>query len=212
VGQAQRASSQGCCIGHPTSWRRVPTQISVNPSPAHVAGRHHAPSGAAGPTAEQRSTPVHVGADKHHHGGREPLAQAGTLGLGGRSFKPLIASCQVHSWHLARSVVLPTIIRGTGSVHKNRRYQRGVPLVSGRATFQRVHVTVAPEAAKVEFASRLILALTIQNASSMVTRFHIDVADVPQRAGGLVIKPNSRKRAPTTSHVSTTCVLLIGAM
>jgi hypothetical protein len=62
VGQAQRASSQGCCIGHPFSWRRVPTQISVNPSRAHVAGRHHTPSGAAGPTAEQRSTPVHVGA------------------------------------------------------------------------------------------------------------------------------------------------------
>jgi hypothetical protein len=46
-----------------------------------------------------------------------------------------------------------------------------------------VHVTVTPEAAKVELAGRLILALTIQNASSMVTRFRIDLASVPQGRG-----------------------------
>jgi hypothetical protein len=46
-----------------------------------------------------------------------------------------------------------------------------------------VHLTGAPQAAKVELAGRLILALTIQNVSSMVTLFRIDVANVPQGAG-----------------------------
>jgi hypothetical protein len=53
------------------------------------------------------------------------------LGLGGTSFMDLILSCQVHNWHLARSVLLPTIMEGAGFVHNDGRYQAGAPLVSG---------------------------------------------------------------------------------
>jgi hypothetical protein len=63
-----------------------------------------------------------------------------------------------------------------------------------------VHLTVAPEAAKVELGGRVILSLTIQNAGSMTRRFRIDVSGIPKDWYDL--DQPCASRAPVSKHLS----------
>jgi hypothetical protein len=71
--------------------------------------------------------------------------------------------------------------------------------------FEPVHLTVAPEAAKVELGGRVILSLTIQNAGSMARRCRIDVSGIPKDWYDLdqpcaSLAPYSSERVHLTVH------------